>query len=179
MDIGLVYGSSTGRTRLAAERIREELGPDFVRSCSDIRCCGRRAFEAEDLLIVGASTWSVGELQTDWERAVPHLEGLDLRGKRIALFGLGDQRNYAETFVDALGLLHDKLSALGARLDLGAWSVDGYRFRESLAVRDGRFVGLALDDENQPELTVPRIRAWCSQLRAELGLATPGVIRAA
>ena len=181
MDIGLIYGSSTGRTRAAAQHIRRELGSEHVRSCHDIRACGRNAFAARDLLIIGASTWSVGELQEDWDRAVPHLEGLDLAGKRIALFGLGDQRNYAGTFVDAMGLLHDKLSSMGALLDLGSWGIDGYSFRESLAVRDGRFVGLALDDENQAELTGARIQEWCGQLQAELGLTgdTQSAIRAA
>lgn len=178
MDIGLIFGSSTGRTRAAAEAIREELGSEHVRDCHDIRACGRKAFAARDLLIIGASTWSVGELQEDWDRVVPHLEGLDLTGKRIALFGLGDQRNYPATFVDAMGLLHDKLASMGACLDLGTWSTNGYGFRESLAVRGDRFVGLALDDENQAELTAGRIREWCGQLRRELGL-TSDAIRAA
>ncbi len=178
MDIGLIYGSSTGRTRAAAEFIRSELGSSHVRSCDDIRCCGRSAFAARDLLIVGASTWSVGELQEDWHRAVPHLAGLDLSGKRVAMFGLGDQRNYAGTFVDAMGLLHEKLTSLGAQLDLGWWSTEGYDYRTSLAEYGGRFCGLALDDENQPELTGPRIRAWCEQLRHELGLPDD-IVRAA
>jgi flavodoxin I len=178
MDIGLIYGSSTGCTRAAARRIRAELGPECVRSCHDVRACGQSAFAARDLLIIGASTWSVGELQQDWDRVVPHLEGLELEGKRIALFGLGDQRNYPETFVDGMGLLYDKLDALGACLDLGAWATDGYSFQSSRAVRDGRFVGLALDDENQSKLTASRIRKWCGQLRRQLGLPE-GVIRAA
>ena len=38
------------------------------------------------------------------------------------------------------------------------------------AVCDGRFCGLALDDDNQAELTASRIRRWCEQLCAELGL---------
>jgi len=177
MKIALLYGSSTGRTRAAAERIRHELASRLAEQgdenpgtavCLDVKQAGTDGFVDADLLIVGASTWSVGELQEDWERLFPQLANVDLSGRRVALFGLGDQRNYRDTFVDAMGILHDTLCAQGAQVDVGHCSTDGYGFRESRAVRDGRFCGLALDDDNQPELTASRIRCWCDQLCAEL-----------
>ncbi|HOO63725.1 MAG TPA: hypothetical protein PK364_07365 [Synergistaceae bacterium] len=40
----------------------------------------------------------------------------------------------------------------------------------SEAVREGRFVGLPLDDNNQAELTESRLQSWAEQLRKELSL---------
>jgi flavodoxin I len=37
-------------------------------------------------------------------------------------------------------------------------------------VRDGKFVGLALDEDNQSELTAGRIEAWATQLKTVFGL---------
>lgn len=47
-------------------------------------------------MIVGASTWFDGELPTYWDELVPELESLDLKGKKVAIFGLGDQKNYPD-----------------------------------------------------------------------------------
>ncbi len=37
-------------------------------------------------------------------------------------------------------------------------------------INDGEFVGLPLDDDNEPEKSEARISAWCGQLKAEAGL---------
>lgn len=50
----------------------------------------------------------------------------------------------------------------------GAWPVDGYAFKASQAIIDGRFVGLALDPVSQPALSEARIDAWLQQLAGEL-----------
>ena len=52
-------------------------------------------------------------------------------------------------------------------LILGA-PTDGYRFKASQAVIDGRFVGPALDQISQPAQSEARIDAWLLQLTAEL-----------
>jgi flavodoxin I len=178
MKIGLLYGSTSGRTRVAAETIRRELDlwgePERLDVCAlDVAHQDLDCLEGFDLLLVGAPTWSVGELQADWATRFPGLDAVDLSGTRVALFGLGDQRGYADTFVDAMGILRSKLAERGADVGYGAWSTEGYSFRRSRALMTGgQFCGLALDDDNQPQLTAPRIRRWCSQLCAELGLAS-------
>ena len=86
-----------------------------------------------------------------------------LRGKTVALYGLGDQEKYGGEFVDALLTLHDAVVACGARV-IGAWPAAGYEFKASRALIDGRFVGLALDQVNQAGLTEARIRAWLLDL---------------
>lgn len=51
-----------------------------------------------------------------------------------------------------MGILEKKVSELGGET-VGYWSTDGYEFTDSKAVRDGKFAGLALDEDNQSELT--------------------------
>lgn len=61
------------------------------------------------MLILGIPTWDFGEIQEDWEAVWDQLDDLNLEGKIVALYGLGDQLGYGEWFLDALGMLHDKL----------------------------------------------------------------------
>ncbi len=65
------------------------------------------------MLILGIPTWDFGEIQEDWEAVWDQLDDLNLEGKIVALYGLGDQLGYGEWFLDALGMLHDKLSTKG------------------------------------------------------------------
>ena len=37
------------------------------------------------------------------------MDDLDLSGKKVAVFGLGDQEAYPDTFVDGLGILANKV----------------------------------------------------------------------
>ena len=119
-----------------------------------------------EYLILGVSTWDTGQLQKDWEAVYAELDELDLAGKQVALFGLGDQVGYPDTFLDALFFVADKVRERGGQL-VGAWPVAGYTFAQSWAVEDGRFIGLALDEDNQATLSAMRIAAWVDQLLHE------------
>ncbi len=44
----------------------------------------------------------------------PTLEEVDFNGKLVALFGCGDQEDYAEYFCDALGTIRDIIEPRGA-----------------------------------------------------------------
>jgi flavodoxin I len=122
-----------------------------------------------DYLILGISTWNVGQLQRDWDAIIEEFDTVNLEGKVAAMFGLGDQVGYPATFGDALFFLADKVETRGARV-VGAWPIDGYSFTGSWAVRAGQFVGLMLDEDNQRELTETRVRVWVSQLVHEFGI---------
>ncbi len=168
--IGLFYGSSTCYTEMTGEKIREVLGEARV---DFFNIADTPLIEAQfyDYLIFGIPTWDYGELQEDWEEIWEDLEDLDLTGKAFALYGLGDQVGYPEWFLDAMGYLHSQLLARGGR-PCGYWPNRGYEFEASKALtEDGKqFVGLALDEENEFDLTDERIAQWCQQLEREFGL---------
>lgn len=166
--IGLFYGTQTGNTQSAAEMIQAALGKDNV-DIIDIANAGADDFENYQYLIIGCPTWNIGELQADWDGFYPELDNIDFSGKKVAYFGCGDQVGYADNFMDAVGILEEKISERGGQT-VGYWPTDGYDFNESKALRDEGFVGLALDEDNQPELTKERIQKWTQILKTEFDL---------
>ena len=112
MNIGLFYGSSTCYTEMAAEKIRDIIGPELV-TLHNLKDDAPTEMEQYDVLILGIPTWDFGEIQEDWEAIWEQLDSLNLEGKIVALYGMGDQLGYGEWFLDALGMLHDKLAPKG------------------------------------------------------------------
>ena len=124
-------------------------------------------FASYDFLILGTPTLGEGLLpglsaeceNESWEEFLPTIEDVDFSGKTIAIYGLGDQVGYAEEFVDAIMALYEFFQERGATL-VGHWPTDGYEFDHSEAVVEGEFVGLALDLDNQQNLTEERLKSW-------------------
>jgi len=158
--VKVIYGSTTGNTETAARQIAAAFGTDAV-NITNVKPEDLQA----DLLILGSSTWGLGELQDDWAAGIAFLENADLKGRKVAVFGMGDQNGFSDTFVDAIGILAGKAKAAGAEI-VGGTSAEGYAHTSSIAEADGRFCGLALDDSNEPEKTSGRIDAWIEQLKA-------------
>ncbi len=157
--VNVLYGSTTGNTESAAKQIAGMFGTEAV----SIVNATPDDFQA-DLLIFGCSTWGLGELQDDWAAGLSLLESADLSGKKVAVFGTGDQSGFSDTYCDALGILAKKAAERGAEL-VGKTSAEGYSNTGSLAETDGQFCGLALDDNNDPDKTPARIVAWVEQLK--------------
>ncbi|MEP1552792.1 flavodoxin domain-containing protein, partial [Paraglaciecola sp.] len=98
LKIGLFYGSTTCYTEMAAEKIQTQLH-ELSDRCQvelfDIKDTNLKKSEEYNLLIFGISTWDFGELQEDWESSWQDIKDLNLAGKTVALYGLGDQLGYA------------------------------------------------------------------------------------
>ncbi|KAB0286187.1 flavodoxin FldB [Vibrio sp. D420a] len=168
MKIGLFYGSTTCYTEMAAEKIRGIIGEDLV-DIHNVKETPLSLMADYDLLLLGISTWDFGEIQEDWNEIWDDLATTPVKGKVVALFGLGDQEGYGEWFLDAMGLLHDELKTVGAEF-VGYWpNDDSYEFEASKALTEdqSQFVGLALDEDSQYELSDERIAAWVEQVLVE------------
>jgi flavodoxin II len=174
-EIAIFYGSTTCYTEMASEKIQTELesivsqqGIEANISMFDIKEHALEKSTQYDLVLYGISTWDFGELQEDWESTWDDIKALDLAGKTVAIFGLGDQLGYADWFQDALGMLHDELIVLDCDV-IGYWPNQGYEFTASKALtEDGEFfVGLSLDDENQYDQSDERVKQWCAQIIEE------------
>jgi flavodoxin I len=170
--IGLFYGTDTGNTETVAktlkQKLEEKLGEDSV-EIFEIYQKNAGDMSAFDLIIMGQPTWYDGELQGDWEEFIPELKKIDFNGKKVAFFGLGDQYGYASYFCDSLGVFADMVEEQGGEV-VAFTSTEGYEHDFSKAERDGRFVGLCLDVDNQDELTEERLDNWIPQLLNEFGL---------
>lgn len=163
--IGLFYGTETAKTSAVAKKIQQAFGEGRV-DLIPVEKAWKEDFEAYEHIIAGASTWFDGELPTYWDEIVPELSHLDLRDKTVALFGLGNQKEYPDNFVDGIGILAEIFIRSGATL-IGCTSSEGYTFHRSQALQDGKFLGLALDVDTQDDLTDERIRRWVKQLEEE------------
>jgi len=167
MKVGLVYSTTTGNTETVAGYIEAEIGATMV----DIADMDQDTLMGFDGLICGAPTWHTGadteRSGTAWDEFLyGDLTSMDLKGKKIAVFGLGDQAGYGDNFCDAMDELTSCFKAQGAEI-VGAWSTEGYDHDESKSVDGGKFVGLPCDEDNQPDMSEERVKAWVAQLRGE------------
>jgi len=121
----------------------------------------------EEDFILGTSTWGAGELQDDWYDGLKTLQGADLSGKTIAIFGCGDCSSYSDTFVGGMGELYNGIKDSGAKF-IGAVDTADYTFDDSEAVIDGKFIGLPLDDINEDDKTDTRIDAWLAAISPDM-----------
>lgn len=126
----------------------------------DVDSVGPAAVGEYDVLLLGSSTWGAGELQADWANFADGLKALTLKGKTVAVFGVGTD-NMKNTFCNAVGRIYDIASDAGATL-IGQFNADGFNFKKSMAVFDdsGLMKGLTLDETNHSNLTDSRIKAW-------------------
>jgi len=175
MKIGLFYGSTTCYTEIVAEKIQVLLSADpslpdgSSVTLHNIKDQPLALMTDYDLLILGISTWDFGELQEDWEAHWDDIKDVDLNGKIVAIYGMGDQLGYAEWFQDAVGMLHQAIAPQDC-VRIGFWPTAGYDFIASKAVTEDPewFYGLALDEENQYDQTDERLNLWLTQLMNEL-----------
>ncbi len=151
-------------TKKAAEKIKAAFGRAKV-DVYDLKNAGVEEISKYTNLIFGTSAWGIGEMQDEWERAIDEITDIDFSERKVALFGLGDQSEYPESFVDGLGTLYCRLPDKSCVV--GDWPVDGYNYYFSLADKEGRFVGLVLDEHNQKDLSEDRISKWVKILKKE------------
>ena len=169
--VGIFFGTDTGNTRRVAKDIATALGSAVVAKPVNIRTANVIDLLAYDALILGTPTYgegllpglSSGNATESWEEFLPTLAGQDFTGKKVAIYGLGNQKSYPTEFIDAVFYLYEQFKQCGATI-IGEWATEGYNFKNSKAVVDGCFVGLALDQENQKDLTPDRLDTWLKML---------------
>jgi flavodoxin I len=161
--IGLIYSFNTQKTSKIAELIIEEF-KDAPIEAINAETITDTQFLTYQNLILGVPTWFDGELPNYWDEFLPALEELDLSNKKIAIYGLGDQKGYPENFLDAAGIMAQILESLGATI-VGLTAVKGYTFEKSKALRNNQFLGLAIDFENQAKMNKERVIKWVEQLK--------------
>ena len=164
-NIGIFYGSTTGNTEKVAGLIQQAFGDENA-DVYNVDTTEQADIEKFPFLIFGVSTWGVSDLQDDFEDFMEILEKVDFLGRKVALFGLGDQSTYTDSFVDAMGLLYERLKKMKVNI-VGSVPRIGYNFTASMALVKDRLVGLALDEEFESQLTVARVNDWVEGLKKE------------
>lgn len=161
MATAIFFASSTGNSEEIANKISAELNNIEIFDLAGTKIEKINEF---DKLILGGSTWGDGELNDDWEDVWGNFCKLDLANKTIALFGLGDQESYSDEFCSAMGIIYEQIVKSGAKI-VGFTSTEGYYHDGSKAQIEDKFVGLAIDEDNQSDLTDKRINDWTNDIR--------------
>jgi flavodoxin I len=165
--IGIFYGSSTGNTEEVAEKLQSLLKPETA-DLHNVDSADEKDIAKYECLILGTPTWGIGDMQDDMEDFLEILKKADLKDKRVALFGLGDQDTYPESFADGIGTLYENLK--DKTKIVGEWPTKNYSFADSDAVVGNNFVGLIIDQDNQAEMTDERLQKWVEKLKSDFCL---------
>ncbi len=168
----IFFGPLDGAVHRVANKLKDTIGEDKV-IMVPIKDASVADLEKYDKIIfgistVGKETWHATYNNVDWAKFLPEIGKTRYEGKTLAIYGLGDHVTYSQTFVDHIGLLGRELKKNGATL-VGQVPTDGYEFDESEAVVDGKFMGLPLDEDFEPELTDERVKKWVEQIRPQFG----------
>jgi flavodoxin I len=168
----IFFGPLKGAVNRVANKLKETIGEDKVvmipvntATVADIEKYDKIIF---GMSTVGKDTWDSTYSNNDWAKFLPEIGKTKYDGKTVAIFGLGDHVTYAATFVDHIAVLARELMKNGAVLT-GQVSTDGYEFDESEAVVNGKFLGLPIDEDFEPELTDERVEKWVKQISSEFG----------
>ena len=168
----IFFGPLKGAVNRVADKIKDAIGEDKV-VMVPVKDATVADLEKYDKIIfgistVGKETWHSTYSNVDWGNFCLKSAKTRYEGKTIAIFGLGDHVTYAATFVDHIGLLAHELMENGAEL-VGKVPTDDYEFEESEALEDGKFLGLPVDEDFEPELTDERVKNWVEQIKPAFG----------
>ena len=168
MAFTIFFATSTGKTEDVADKLKELLPGT---ECKDVDNIGSATELAEaEALICCVPTWNTGADEgrsgTAWDTYAEEIPSMDFSGKSVAIVGLGDSSSYSDYFCDAMEELYTAFLQAGAKL-VGKVPTDGYTFAESKSVIDGKFCGLAIDEDNESDLTDQRLSDWVKQINSE------------
>lgn len=164
----LMYWPLGGNVEINAKLIQEKYQDIEMKSIDTVNL---EDLQSNDEYIIGCSTvgsetWDAVEGNDPWPQFFKELDQAGMQNKSVAIFGLGDQIRWPQHFVDGMAVIHEEVTKRGAKV-VGKWSVKGYDHEESEAQVGDYFVGLALDEDQQPELSEERVNVWIEQLGKE------------
>lgn len=164
--IGVFFGSTTGNTEELAQRVAEAFGV-AAGDIHNVDSADASSLESYDVLLLGSSTWGVGDLQDDWEDFLPKAENTNLSGKKVAFFGCGDSFGHSDTFCNSLAKIKEGLGGTGASF-IGAISKEGYSYDETDCEEGDNVIGLLTDVDNEDDKTDERFERWVAAVKQAL-----------
>ena len=166
----LMYWPEKGNVDSVAQKIADRLNDCELEVKPITRVTPQDLNDYENWIIggstVGSHVWMDADDSNRWHDYFKKLDTVNLKSKVVAFFGLGDQILYPHHFVDGLGIFQDEFSKRDAYI-IGQWPTEGYNFYDSDGYDDKHFFGLALDEDQQPELTDGRIGQWLDKIKKE------------
>ncbi len=123
----IIYGSTTGNTETMSETVKEALEDNGIETViQNVTDVSVNDLKGEyDFILLGCPAYGDEEveLQEDFDEFYENMDGLDLKGKKFAVFAPGDS-SY-EHFCGSVDLLEEKLKELGGDIVEDGLKVDG------------------------------------------------------
>ena len=166
IKVAIIYSKKAAKTSQVVKMIHQNAAWKNIEDI-DVENFIQNDLNEYDLLLLGVPSWFDGELPVYWDELVPYIEELNLNGKKVAIFGNGNQVDYPENFGDAVGIMSELVSAVGAKV-IGYTSIEGYSFENSKTVDGNQFKGLILDFENQLDKNEQRVKGWLQSIETSL-----------
>ena len=173
MKVG-VYWTTGSRTTAAVAKDVVALLEDRDVDAELVNVRESQDFAQHDALILGMPSYKWGDDPNELPSALdfdtlspPPDDAFDLMGKKVALFGTGDRESYLQYYVEGLARVWRLLDQRGATL-VGRVDVDDVGFEgSSRAIVNGKFVGLPVDDNDDPKEKEAALRAWVERVVEE------------
>jgi len=122
----IIFGSTTGNTETVAKWIKEALLAADVKTelwnAADIKVQTAAPY---DMIIFGSSTWGQGDMQDDFINVYNDLTEEILSGKKVAVFGCGDNDMFPDNFCQAVDEIEKRARECGAQIMAEALKIDG------------------------------------------------------
>ena len=167
----LFYSPEGGNVNTVTNMLGELIGNDKV-DIIPLKEVEKEVLSKYDKLIllgstVGTDHWSNETIVDEWPEFFTKIKEISFEKKKVAIVGLGNSFLYPSHFVDGMADLHDSLTKKNAKV-LGKVDAKDYDFTDSEAVDDdGFFCGLAIDEDNEAELTTERLEKWILLLKPD------------
>ena len=169
--IALFYSPEGGNVNRVANKLGGMIGNDNV-DIIPVKEVEKGDLHKYDKIIlvgstVGADHWDNEIVVDEWPEFFTKIKEIDFEKKKVAIVGLGNCVLYPEHFVDGMAVLYEEIKKQNAEV-LGKVDSKDYDFTDSEAVNDeGFFCGLAIDEDNEAELTTERLEKWISILKPD------------
>lgn len=167
----IIYSPEGGSVNQVATKLEAAIGNDKV-DLIPVAKVEKEGLNKYNQIIfvgstVGADHWSNKTIVNEWPGFFLEISDIGFEDKKVAIVGLGNSVLYPSHFADGMAYLYEELSEKNANI-FGFVDAADYTFEDSEALDDeGYFCGLALDEDNEEELTQGRIEKWISLLKPD------------
>ena len=169
----IFFSPEGGNVNHVADQLGEMLGNDKADVIPVISANKEDVDKYKKVILVGSTVgtdhWDNEVIVDEWSEFFTKIQDISFEDKKVAIVGLGNCVLYPEHFADGMADLHDRITKQNGKV-LGFVDSEGYEFTDSEAVNeDGLFCGLALDEDNEYDLTEERLKKWIQQLKPDFG----------
>jgi len=167
----LVYSPEGGNVNYVTNKLGEMIGNDKV-DIIPVKEVEKGDLSKYDQVIllgstVGADHWSNETIVDEWPEFFTKIKEISFEKKKVAIVGLGNSVIYPSHFADGMAVLYERIIKQNGKI-LGFVDAKDYDFTDSESVNDdGFFCGLAIDEDNEAELTTERLEKWIFILKSD------------